>query len=75
MIIGIPVYQEVDLLDVAGLLNGYKATTHWQFIPCLKHGIESTEQGIFFEKQGTSSKSWRARNLRTDTQSKVAGGA
>ena len=24
------------LLAAAGLLDGYKATTHWQFIPCLK---------------------------------------
>jgi cyclohexyl-isocyanide hydratase len=24
------------LLAAAGLLNGYKATTHWAFIPCLK---------------------------------------
>ncbi|NEQ38595.1 MAG: DJ-1/PfpI family protein [Okeania sp. SIO3I5] len=24
------------LLAKAGLLNGYKATTHWQFIPCLR---------------------------------------
>jgi cyclohexyl-isocyanide hydratase len=24
------------LLAAAGLLDGYEATTHWQFIPCLK---------------------------------------
>ncbi|WCM29414.1 DJ-1/PfpI family protein [Sphingomonas sp. QA11] len=33
------------LLAAAGLLDGYEATTHWAFIPCLKHyqGVKVVE--------------------------------
>lgn len=46
------------LLASAGLLDGYRATTHWRFIPCLKEfsGVEVVEgypRFVVDDRQGT----------------------